>query len=127
MNVITNKYAAEDYNFETPETDLLTSASGKAKGKMRHYEYPGKFSDTGTGEKVVNRTNGNIRASGKNNPRAGNCRAFVSGYKFDLTKHDRSDLNDSWVIMELDITAAQNEYSNRFAAFPGKNTVQGRP
>ncbi len=125
MNIIPNKYAAEDYNFETPETDLLTIASGKTRGKMRHYEYPGKFSDTGAGEKIVNKRMEIFELPEKIIRGTGNCRAFISGYKFDLTKHDRSDLNDSWVIMELDIMADQNEYSNRFSAFPAK--TQFRP
>ncbi len=39
--LVPNKYAAEDYHFETPETDLITTVNASKSGKLRIYDYPG--------------------------------------------------------------------------------------
>jgi len=42
--VVSDHYAADDYNFETPSTDLATTADGDGSGsEMEVYEYPGGY------------------------------------------------------------------------------------
>ena len=55
----------------------------------------------------------------------GYCRAFIAGYKFDLTGYDRSDVNTTYTLRRLTIQANQKRYTNRFEAFPA--TVPFRP
>ncbi|HEX8686598.1 MAG TPA: type VI secretion system tip protein TssI/VgrG, partial [Pyrinomonadaceae bacterium] len=40
QQVVTGKFAHDDFNFETPSTDLMVEVTG-AGGEMRVYEYPG--------------------------------------------------------------------------------------
>ena len=124
QNVATGKYDMEDYDFETPATDLMVKASGKAS-KMRVYEYPGGFVKKGAGEKRAN-----VRLEGREYPikmltGAGYCRDFRAGFKFDLKEHARTDMNSSFILSQVVHSATQEEYSNSFRGFP--NTVPFRP
>ncbi|MBI9082848.1 MAG: type VI secretion system tip protein VgrG [Desulfobacterales bacterium] len=118
QSLVTNKFAAEDFNFETPETDLLTVVKGKSKGKLRVYEYPGEFLKTADGEKIVSRRIEALEVPGKVLSGDGYCRAFICGYKFKMSGHDRADINGEYVLRWLSIQANQDSYANSFEAFP---------
>ena len=115
--VVTGKFALDDFNFETPSTDLLVEASGEG-GKMRIYEYPGGFLKKGDGE-----TRAKLRLEACEQPAKtlrgeGHVRAFVAGFKFDLKNHYRADANQTYVLRSLSIAATQENYTNSFEAFP---------
>jgi type VI secretion system secreted protein VgrG len=55
----------------------------------------------------------------------GHCRAFCAGYTFTLTEHDRADMNDTYVLQWVSLSATQSHYANAFVAFPA--TVPFRP
>lgn len=118
QQMIPNKYAAEDFNFETPDTDLLTSVDGKEQGSMRLYEYPGGFTTTDDGETKANKRIEIHELPQKLIRGEGFCRAFIAGYKFDLTDHDREDMNSTYVLKSLSVLATQERYTNVFDAFP---------
>ncbi len=124
QNVATGKYDMDDYDFETPATDLMVKATGKAS-KMRVYEYPGGFVKKDAGEKRAN-----VRLEGREYPikmltGAGYCRDFRPGFKFDLKEHARTDMNSSYVLSQVVHSGTQEEYSNSFRGFPA--TVPFRP
>src|ERR1051325_10350937 len=49
--VVSDKCALDDFNFETPGTDLIVEEADPAgSGKLRIYEYPGGFVNKDTGE-----------------------------------------------------------------------------
>ncbi len=117
QNVATGKYDMDDYDFETPATDLMVKAAGKAS-KMRVYEYPGGFVKKDAGEKRAN-----VRLEGREYPikmltGAGFCRDFRPGFKFDLKEHSRADMNSSYVLSQVVHSGTQEEYSNSFRGFP---------
>jgi type VI secretion system secreted protein VgrG len=118
QQMIPNKYATEDFNFETPHSDLLTSVDGKEKGKFRIYEYPGNYGVTGDGEKISDKRIEMYELPQKILKGEGFCRAFIAGYKFDLEEHERQDMNISYVLKQLSVNADQDEYRNTFEAFP---------
>jgi type VI secretion system secreted protein VgrG len=118
--LIPNKYAAEDYDFETPETDLLTSVNAAQSGKLRIYDYPGDYSKTKDGEKIIARRIEAHEVMAKVLHGKGYIRAFASGYKFKLSGHDRKDVNGKYVLRSLFIHADQDQYTNSFVAFPDK-------
>jgi type VI secretion system secreted protein VgrG len=92
-------YTATDYNFETPSTSLLSSATGKTKWEL--YDFPGEFTKRADGDKLV-RTRleeaqmPQLIARGRSN-----CRAFSVGSKFTLSEHFRDDLNQDYVLTAL--------------------------
>jgi len=118
QQMIPNKYATEDFNFETPHNDLLTTVDGKEKGKFRIYEYPGNYGVTGDGEKISDKRIEMYELPQKILKGEGFCRAFIAGYKFDLEEHERQDMNISYVLKQLSVNADQDEYRNTFEAFP---------
>jgi type VI secretion system secreted protein VgrG len=118
QQVIPNKYAAEDFHFETPETDLLTSVVGKEQGSLRVYEYPGGFTTTAVGDAVVKRRIEARELPQKTLKGKGYCRAFIAGYKFALEGHDRQDMNASYVLRRVSMGVDQERYTNTFEAFP---------
>jgi len=125
QQVITGKYAAEDFNFETPDTDLLTSVDGKEGGSLRIYEYPGGFTTTDGGGTIANKRMEALELPQKTFRGEGFCRAFIAGFTFDLEGHDREDMNTAYVLRSLSIVCTQERYTNTFEAFPAD--VQFRP
>jgi len=118
QRMIPTEYAAKDFNFETPDTNLLTKVTGKTPGSFNIYEYPGGFKKTKDGEDLVKK-----RLEAHELPQTmligdGFCRFFVAGFSFELQDHDRKDMNDTYIIRFLSITADQERYTNRFEAFP---------
>ncbi len=116
--LIPNKFATDDFNFEIPETDLITSAEGKESGQFRIYEYPGGFGATSEGEASANKRMEIYELPQKILKGEGFCRAFTAGHKFNFEEHDRQELNQSYVLRSLSILATQERYVNLFEAFP---------
>jgi type VI secretion system secreted protein VgrG len=128
------KYAMTDYNFETPSTSLLANEQTIFKiGGNDHYEvfdYPGEYTKKAEGEsrtqiRMQEEEAGHLVGVG-----SGSCRTFISGYRFDLSGHARSDQNQSYLLTEVQHSASvgssysdsegQSEefYSNHFRCIP---------
>jgi type VI secretion system secreted protein VgrG len=115
QRVTAGKYAMEDFNFETPSTDLLVSAEGT--GTLRVYEYPAAYSVTADGEKIANKRLQAHELPAKLLRGESCCRAFIAGSKFDVKDHLRTDINSTYVLAELNVYATQDSYSNSFTAY----------
>ncbi|MDP9122018.1 MAG: type VI secretion system tip protein VgrG [Acidobacteriota bacterium] len=126
--VISGKYALDDFNFETPSTDLTSSVDSTVAAdgaKRRVYEYPGGYLTKDLGE-----ARSKLRIEACEQPArllkgSGSCRAFVAGYKFTLVKHYRDDVNTDYVLARVVHEGAWEGYTNRFEGFPA--TVPFRP
>lgn len=115
--VVTGKFAHDDFNFETPSTDLKVEVTGEGS-EMRIYEYPGGFLKKDDGEKTANLRLEACEQPGKTLRGEGHVRAFTSGYSFDLKNHYRADANKTYVLRRVSIAATQESYTNSFEAFP---------
>ena len=126
--VIPGKYAMDDFNFETPSTDLITSVDSTVAldgAKRRIYEYPGGFLKKDKGD-----ARSKLRIEGQEAPAKllfcdSNSRTVVSGYKVTLSGHSRTDVNADWVISRVVHSGEPDHYGNSFEAFP--KTVPYRP
>ncbi len=103
------RYALTDYNFEMPGTSLAASISGQ--GKYEIYDYPGIYAQKSEGESLVK-----IRLEQEETPAtlvqgSGNCRAFASGYRFELFDHYRGDQNDAYVLTAVHHSAREGSYA----------------
>jgi type VI secretion system secreted protein VgrG len=128
QRVISGKLALDDFNFETPSTDLLTSVDSTVATngtKRRIYEYPGGFLATGKGESRAKLRIEACELPAKVLRGDGRCRAFLPGYKITLEKHYRADANADWVLAGVSHSATWDDYSNSFEAFPA--SVPYRP
>jgi type VI secretion system secreted protein VgrG len=123
--VVTDKYAVDDFNFETPSTDLKVEEKAKdEQGKLRVYEYPAGFLKKDEGEKRAK-----LRLDALEQPKKlirgdGFVRAFVPGYKFQLKDHYRPDVNRTYVLRSVSHAATQENYTNSFEAFPSDLTFR---
>ncbi len=115
--VVTGKFAHDDYNFETPSTDLKVEVEGTS-GKMRVYEYPGGFLKSDAGEARANRRIESLEQPHKTLRGESYVRAFAAGFKFDLKEHYREDANSTYVLRSVSHAATQERYTNTFEAFP---------
>lgn len=117
--VVTDKFAAEDFNFETPSTELLTQAEGKGSGSdMEVYEYPGGYREKDAGDTFSDIRLQEFEAQMKELSGASSIKAFVAGGLFPLIWYEESALNADYLIAELFIDADVERYRNHFVALP---------
>jgi type VI secretion system secreted protein VgrG len=95
------RYTVNDFNFEKPSLDLTADVTGKDQRKYEIYDYPGEYESRDEGEKLAG-----IRMEEEETPRivisgSSTCRAFASGFRFDLQDHYRRDLNKAYTIMAI--------------------------
>ncbi|MGB8473488.1 MAG: type VI secretion system tip protein VgrG [Candidatus Acidiferrum sp.] len=128
------KYALTDYNFETPSTSLLSSENTifKVGGNDSYevFDYPGEYTKKSEGEsrtQIRMQEEETVHLIGMG---AGGCRTFVSGYRFDLSGHSRSDQNQTYLLTEVQHSASvgggysgsgeesEEHYSNHFQCIP---------
>ena len=132
----TGKYALNDYNFETPSTDLNVNVPSATivggNDKFEVYDYPGDYTKKGEGDHLVK-----LRIEEEETPHVvvhgnGICRAFTSGYRFDLKEHTRKEQNKAWLLTDVQHSATVGDayhtahggggegetYSNQFVCIP---------
>jgi type VI secretion system secreted protein VgrG len=128
------KYALNDYNFETPNTSLLSQVTTVDKvsdnTSLEVFDYPGIYPKKDQGSDLVKVRMEEEEALFQVMSGSGNCRSFASGYKFTLSEHPRRDLNGDYVLTEISHSASvgqsyysgetgsQESYSNRFTCIP---------
>lgn len=125
------KFSHTDYNFEQPSSDLQSATPTQTKvgsnSSLEIYDYPGRYNDLGIGDQL-----GKIRmeeheaikhaAHGRST-----CRDFAPGYCFDLSGHQREDLNTNYLLLQVWHSARAGEfndgelaYTNTFAMIPSE-------
>lgn len=114
--VTVGQYQADDFNFITPSTDLLATASS-ADTSRSVYDYPGLYTAQSDGETITSKRLASFEIDGSGITGTSQCRSFVAGARFTLSGHYRTDANTSYVIRRLWLQASQEGYSNRFEAF----------
>ena len=128
------KYALTDYNFETPGTSLLANENTifKVGGNDSYevFDYPGEYTKKGEGESRTHIRMQEEEAIHLIGTGSGACRTFVSGYRFDLSGHSRTDQNQTYLLTEVQHSASvgggysesgspsEEHYSNHFRCIP---------
>jgi type VI secretion system secreted protein VgrG len=132
------KWAATDYNFETPATDLGTKSTtvvpvADAK-KYEIFDYPGRY-----GVKADGAERTRVRMEEEETPYdvvrgAGTCCTFTPGGKFTLTRHDcKTEADRGYVLTAVEHQARDNShvngtegsyYRNRFTCLPDSVTFR---
>lgn len=129
------KYAMTDYNFETPSTSLAVNVdsviSVDSNKKYEIYDYPGDYLKKAQGDDLVRIRIEEEEALYMVVNGASTCRAFVTGYRFDLKGHASQEMNTAYVLTEVQHTAsvgesylsdtdagAEESYSNSFTGIP---------
>jgi type VI secretion system secreted protein VgrG len=129
----TGQYTVNDYNFTTPSTSLLanerTVVNLQPSQDLELFDYPGLYTTKDEGDAVAELRMQEEETSYKVIAGASNCRAFMSGYSFELQNHYRNDQNTTYVLTEVRHFASEGEtytsgaeggetYSNQFSCIP---------
>ncbi len=126
QRVVTDKFAADDFTFETPSTELYVQADGVSSGsEMEIYEYPGGYTEKDAGESRADIRLQEFEVSTKELKGASTIKGFMAGCVFTLDWAERESLNDDYVLRRVLIDATNESYSNTFSAFP--KTMTFRP
>lgn len=130
------KVVLNDYYFETPSTDLSVTVPGKkplGPGEKEIYDYPGLYTKRADGDHFANIRMQEEEAGITTITGSGVCRAFTSGYRFDLVDYYRDDMTDKpYVLTSIHHEAGQGvtypgvakseasefSYVNHFACIP---------
>ena len=111
------KYALRDYNFETPSTSLLAQVKSTinqgGNQKYEIFDYPGEYEKKNQGD-----AQSKLRIEEQELPHEvvrgdGNCRAFSSGFRFELSEHERKDQNIQYVLTEVTHSAHSGNFHSR--------------
>ena len=120
-NMIAAAVALDDFNFETPSTDLVAeveSSTAQQGGTRRLYEYPGIFAKKNEGDSRAKVRIEEQEAPLKSLRGDSYCRAFGAGYRFTLEDHYRDDVNAEYVLLRIWHRFDAESYQNSFESFP---------
>ncbi len=128
------KYSTGDYNYLSPTTNLSVEVESSVElgpWDREVYDFPGEFKTRSQGENLAG-----IRIEGEEAKittikGSSTCRAFASGYKFELLDHYRQEMNNNQYLLlsvnhmahqsfEVSGAGAQRSetYSNSFICMP---------
>jgi len=125
QQVTPGQFKSDDYNFTTPSTDLLATASASDTSRSL-YEYPGIYLTSGDGETRTSLRLATLEVPGKSVHGTSYCWAFRPGCKFTLAGHARDDMNAEYLLTAVSHSSDQTtEYTNSFEAIP--SSVVFRP
>ena len=123
--VISGAFALDDYNFETPSTDLIASVSSQVArdgastaASRRVYHYPGRFLKKAAGDALTKLRAEEREAQVRWLRGEGYCRAFLPGFKTTVEDHPRGDVNADYVLARVVHAATWEGYTNSFEALP---------
>ena len=138
VDIRPDKYSMADFNFKMPATDLKTENDTKlpvGPPGREIYEYPGYYENRKDGDTIANIRMQEEEAMITIISGSSRCRAFTSGYRFELQDHYREDMNKK----EYVITAIRHEaredvgaggekvdakYENFFSCIPHEGTYR---
>jgi type VI secretion system secreted protein VgrG len=130
----TGKVALQDFDFIKPSSKLDVNVSGK-NAISELYDYPGRYYDTGRGDKLARVRLEESEIKLKTSSGISTCRGMEGGYKFELQEHYNKSLNQEWLVTNVNIFTAGNnyrsemeepfEFTNTFEVMPAK--TQYRP
>lgn len=117
QTVTPGQYKTDDFNFLTPDTDLLATASGKDPSRSV-YQYPGLYKRQSEGERIANVRLAALELPVKAMHGVSTCRSFSAGAHFTLSGHYAAHYNVEHVVSKLQVDGDQENYRNTFEAFP---------
>ena len=108
-------YAVDDFNFETPSNDLLSS---QGSGNLALYEYPAGFTAKGAGSGKAK-----LRLGSQQVPKTllrgqSFTPSLTPGHTFSLVGYERAEANAAYVVWRVSYSATTDSYTNSFEAFP---------
>jgi type VI secretion system secreted protein VgrG len=104
-------FVADDFDFENPRGDRLSSASfpqGKTNANFEIYDYPGEFKDRTQGEAQARVRLEELQLDYEQFEGGGTARGLAAGGLFTLTGHPRDDLDREYLIISASYALTGN-------------------
>jgi type VI secretion system secreted protein VgrG len=120
-NVSSGAFALNDYNFKSPKEDLrsrMTQEKQQAASHFEHFEYPGFYRDAEEGATLSKIRLQEVQANHHWICANSTARAMAAGYKFQLTRADREDLERNYLIVSSTIAVEVNDYKTGSGSAP---------
>ena len=130
------KFTYKDFNFEKPSLDLTADKLADENKNLGIYDYPGEYLDEDRGKKLAQiRLQEAVMFKDKAEGQSG-CPRFIPGFTFTLTKHDRKDFNQEYLLVGVTHTGSQPQvleeqadmgafrYENQFFGIPSSVTFR---
>jgi len=136
--LLSGKYTLNDYYFETPTANLLTSETtvwgDPSILSFELYDYPGDYTNRTDGTAAAKLRMQEVEAGFGALTGSSVCRAFTTGYTFDLTDAPQPGMNITYLLTEIQHTSSaaggysssgggqqggSDTYSNHFSCVPG--------
>ena len=104
-------YVLNDYNFETPKTDLKAPANidrQNVESKHEIYDYPGEYDKFDDGKRYARTRIEEVQSDFETASGGGDVRGVAAGFKFKLGGASRSDENTNYLVVSTS-THAESE------------------
>lgn len=118
--VVTGMVQLKDYNYMTPEKQLMAQSQIDSDQPGLYYDYGSNFSDEKEGEFLAKVRNQEFLCDKKIFYGKSDCRLFKTGYRFKVDKHYRKDWNSEYILTKLKSKGTQE---NLFAFLPSPNKI----
>jgi len=131
------KYTINDFNFEIPGTDLKVDVSTRqmlGPGEREIYDYPGLYTKKAQGERLTTIRMEEEETKITSITGSSDCRAFTSGYRFNLSDYYREDMDQKDYLLthiehevrevsdyssaSIKSMGSESPYINRFKCIP---------
>ena len=113
-------YVMDEFDYNNPSSPLLSDAASTVTpdSAMEVFEYPGGYSTGEVGTQKATHRMEEHELARTLLKGGGHCSTFRPSLKFTLTEHDRADMNQDYILKDVNYSATQDAYSNSFTAFP---------
>ncbi|MBI1926579.1 type VI secretion system tip protein VgrG [Candidatus Poribacteria bacterium] len=125
--LLPGKASLKDFNYDTPQTNLLAESQINSNASLEVYDYPGRFGFLNRGNHLARVRNEELESDRKVISGKSDCRSFCAGYRFQLAGHPRPDLNSEYLLTRVFHAGSQGgalaqdvqtRYDNQFECIP---------
>lgn len=109
----TGKVALNDYDYFKPNANLLANASessGYARGSLEVYDYPGKYDETGQGEKFAKVRLQATQSLDKRRRGSGDAASMTPGHLVTLKDHPAGGENIEYMVVSATHSYTAQDY-----------------
>lgn len=97
----------DDFNFQTPQTDLMAKKAADVFTSLEYSDYPGAYGDKAVGERYAEIRLQEFQASKRVQEMEGGIRTLIPGYKFTLIEHPSEPRNREYLVTHITHNARQ--------------------
>jgi type VI secretion system secreted protein VgrG len=99
--VVTGKVVLKDYNYMTPQVNVMSQSQINKDMPGQYYDYGENFENVSEGNRLAKIRNEEIECQRRIMTGESDCAGFRAGYKFTLEDHYRKNLDGDYLVTEV--------------------------